>query len=118
MKRTNPDFINGIPELLILQLLALGPMHGYEIVQAIKRRSDGVFSFGEGCVYPILHRLVADSIVSSRRALVAGRSRVVYEITAKGQKRLTQGRNSWKRVATAVGKLLDGGGASGTPVVD
>ena len=56
-KRTNPDFLNGVPELLILSLLARRPMYGYELVQAIRQSTQGTLEFGEGCVYPVLHRL-------------------------------------------------------------
>ena len=56
-KRTNPDFLNGVPELLLLRLLARQPMYGYELVQRIRLQSDSALEFGEGCIYPILHRL-------------------------------------------------------------
>jgi hypothetical protein len=53
-------FIDGVPELLLLRLLAQNEMYGYELVAKIHSISDGAFSFGEGCIYPILHRLVGD----------------------------------------------------------
>ena len=56
-RATNPAFLNGVPELLILRLLAARPMYGYELVQGIRRATDGSLEFGEGCIYPILHRL-------------------------------------------------------------
>ena len=71
-RRTNPPFLNGVPELLVLQLLARKPMYGYELVQAIKTTTDHAFEFGEGCIYPILHRLEADRMLSARRETVAG----------------------------------------------
>src|SRR5438067_727798 len=79
MKKTNPEFLNGVPELLILKLLGQKPMHGYDLVQAIKVSSDSKLEFGEGCVYPILHRLEAQKYLSNRRELVGGRSRIVYD---------------------------------------
>ena len=66
-KRTNPDFLNGVPELLLLHLLARRPMYGYELVQAIRQATSGMLEFGEGCVYPILHRLESDGLLGSRR---------------------------------------------------
>ncbi len=80
-RRTNPDFLNGVPELLILRLLSQKPMYGYELVQNIKLLSSGQFEFGEGCVYPLLHRLEAEGALASRRENVAGRSRVVYRVS-------------------------------------
>ena len=66
-KRTNPDFLNGVPELLILSLLSRRPMYGYELVQAIRQSTAGTLEFGEGCVYPILHRLEAEGLLGGKR---------------------------------------------------
>jgi PadR family transcriptional regulator PadR len=68
-----------------------------------------VLEFGEGCIYPILHRLESAGHVSSRREIVSGRSRVVYRLTANGRKRLRERAASWQRVAAAVNRVLLGG---------
>jgi PadR family transcriptional regulator, regulatory protein PadR len=112
-KRTNPDFLNGVPELLILHLLSRQPMYGYELVKAIHQSSQEVFDFGEGCIYPILHRLESEGVLSSRRALVSGRSRVVYRLTASGSTRLEQTRTTWHEVARAMSRVLQGGKHAG-----
>lgn len=108
-KRTNPDFLNGVPELLILSLLSRRPMYGYELVQAIRRSTGGTLEFGEGCVYPILHRLEADGLLGGKRETVGGRSRVVYRVTVKGTKRLAGSTASWQKVVEAVNQALHGG---------
>src|SRR5579871_4161339 len=95
-KRTNPDFLNGVPELLILQLISRQPMYGYELVQAIKSSSGNVLEFGEGCIYPILHRLEAEGLLASQREIVSGRSRVVYHVTARGKKHLSRTVVDWR----------------------
>lgn len=109
LKRTNPDFLNGVPELLILSLLARRPMYGYELVQAIRRSTGGTLEFGEGCVYPILHRLEADGLLDGKRETVGGRSRVVYCVTPKGAKRLANSAASWRKIVEAVAQALQGG---------
>src|SRR5262249_40389635 len=109
MKKTNPDFLNGVPELLILRLLNRAPLHGYDLVQAIKASSGGKLEFGEGCIYPILHRLEAQSYVSSRRELVGGRSRIVYRLTQRGRRRLAESWNAWKQVVAGITAVLEGG---------
>lgn len=114
--RKGSDFLNGIPELLILRLVARQPMHGYEVVQAIRLSTEGVLAFGEGCVYPALHRLQAEGCLASRREQVGGRSRVVYRITPAGHKRLGAEAARWADVSAAVGKIL-GGGRDGSPAV-
>ena len=70
-RRTNPDFLNGVPELLILRLLCRQPMHGYELVEAIRLASGEALQFGEGCVYPVLHRLQKQRMLASRRQTVS-----------------------------------------------
>jgi PadR family transcriptional regulator, regulatory protein PadR len=108
-KRTNPDFLNGVPELLILSLLERRPMYGYELVQAIRRSTGGTLEFGEGCVYPILHRLAADGLLGAKRETVGARSRVVYRVTARGSKRLAGSAAGWRQIVEAIARALQGG---------
>jgi PadR family transcriptional regulator PadR len=105
-RRTNPPFTNGVPEMLLLHLLSREPMYGYQLVQAIKSSSQQSLEFGEGCIYPILHRLEADGLLSSKRETVAGRSRVVYRTTAAGLKQLSASVGNWDRILTAVNQVL------------
>jgi PadR family transcriptional regulator PadR len=107
-KRSNPDYLNGVPELLILQLLNRQAMHGYELVQNIRLRSGAVLEFGEGCIYPILHRLEREGFLTSQRESAGGRSRVVYRLSSKGSLRLAESRSLWQRVAGAVRLVLEG----------
>jgi PadR family transcriptional regulator PadR len=107
-KRTNPDFLNGVPELLLLKLLARQPMYGYELVQSIKLESAAALEFGEGCVYPVLHRLERARLLTSRRETVGGRSRVVYRLTPAGAGKLEESVSAWKRVVQAIGRILEG----------
>ncbi len=106
MAKTNPSFLNGVPELLVLQLLSRHECYGYEIVQAIREKSSDAFRFGEGCIYPYLHYLEEGKLVSSRRAAVGGRTRHYYRLTAKGKKRLEQLIAEWNRVAHGVALIM------------
>ena len=94
--------LDGVPELLILRLLAHEEMYGYQLVSEIQRRSDGAFEFGEGCIYPVLHRLVAQKQLLERQQEVSGRIRRYYRLSAPGKKRLAQLENTWKQVSTAI----------------
>jgi PadR family transcriptional regulator, regulatory protein PadR len=109
MKRTNPDFLNVVPELLILSLLGRRPMYGYELVQAIRSSTQGTLEFGEGCVYPILHRLESEGLLGSKRETVGGRSRVVYRVTAKGTKHFIGAATTWRQIVAAIDGALQGG---------
>jgi PadR family transcriptional regulator, regulatory protein PadR len=108
-KETNPNFMNGVPELLILRLLQEEEMYGYEIVQAIRSRSDAVVAVGEGVVYPVLHGLEQDGALRSRRKTVNGRSRIYYSVTAAGSRRLADLSKTWNNLATAIQAMLAGG---------
>ena len=94
--RKHSDFLNGVPELLLLRLLARRPMYGYELGQGIRLETGGAIEFGEGCIYPILHRLEAESMILGTRETVAGRSRVVYRITDAGRGRLAETTSRWE----------------------
>ncbi len=108
-RETNPNFMNGVPELLILRLLQQEEMYGYEIVQAIHNRTDAVIAVGEGVVYPVLHGLERGGALKSRRKTVNGRSRIYYSVTAKGSHRLADLAQSWTDLAGAIQKMLKGG---------
>jgi PadR family transcriptional regulator PadR len=108
-RKTNPDFLNGVPELLVLELLSRRPMYGYELVQTIRDESGGALAFGEGCIYPLLHKLEARGDLASRRIDFGGRSRVVYRVTPKGGKQRAASLAQWSEVVAAVGRILQGG---------
>ena len=108
-RKTNPSFLNGVPEMLLLHLLDARPMYGYELVQAIRAATGDRLEFGEGCVYPILHRLEAQGLLASRRQSAAGRSRVVYRMTRQGRQQLARTVVDWQRVVAAVSECLQGG---------
>jgi PadR family transcriptional regulator, regulatory protein PadR len=107
MAKTNPNFLNGVPEMVVLQLLSQKEMYGYELVRAIEAKSNEAFAFGEGCIYPILHYLEETKLVNSRRAQVEGRTRNYYQITARGRKRLDELTGEWKQVANGVAAVLE-----------
>jgi PadR family transcriptional regulator, regulatory protein PadR len=107
MKKTNPSFLNGVPELLVLRLLSCREMYGYQIVEEIQTQTGAALSFGEGCIYPYLHYLEAEKQVSSQRREVDGRNRNYYKLTARGWKRLEELTTEWKRVTTGVSLLME-----------
>ena len=108
-RETNPNFMNGVPELLILRLLQRGEMYGYEIVQAIREQTAAVIAVGEGVVYPVLHGLESDGALRSRRKKVNGRSRIYYSVTPRGSRRLADLSETWTNLAGAIHRMLMGG---------
>ena|SRR5579872_4184658 len=108
-RQANPNFMNGVPELLILRLLQQEELYGYEIVQAIRSRTDAVIAVGEGVVYPVLHGLERDGALRSRRKTVSGRSRIYYSVTRVGARRLADLSENWTNLTAAIQKMLTGG---------
>ena len=104
----NPNFLNGVPELLVLQLLKGREMYGYEVVQAIKDATGETIVVGEGVVYPVLHMLEREGALQSRRQPVSGRSRIYYSLTPAGERRLQEVAGSWQRIAQAIRNVLEG----------
>jgi PadR family transcriptional regulator, regulatory protein PadR len=108
-RETNPNFMNGVPELLILRLLKQEEMYGYEIVQAIHDNSGAIISIGEGVVYPVLHGLERDGALKARRKTVNGRTRIYYSVTSAGSRRLATLSESWINLTAAIQTMLTGG---------
>lgn len=101
--------MNGVPELLILRLVQQEEMYGYEIVQAIRGRTDSVIAIGEGVVYPVLHGLERDGALRSRRKTINGRSRIYYSVTPAGTRRLADLAEGWTHLTAAIQTILTGG---------
>jgi len=98
VERNNPPFMSGVPELLLLKLLAEDELYGYEIVRKIRVATGDAISLGEGVVYPVLHALEAAGALRSRRRMVNGRERVYYTATKQGRTRLARLAEHWTRI--------------------
>jgi PadR family transcriptional regulator len=93
-------------ELLVLTALKTEPGHGYSIIRAVRDRSDGEFELLEGSLYPALHRLERDRVVTSSWSSVAGRKRRVYKLSRKGRAVLEQQERDWRRFERAMNLVL------------
>ena len=107
MAQTNPPFMSGVPELLLLRLLDQREMYGYELVRAVRKVTGEAISLGEGVIYPALHSLERNGALKSRRKPVGGRTRVYYALTAKGRQRLDKLRNDWRRIQGGITNALE-----------
>ena len=101
------ELLKGHLDFLILAALEGRPAHGYAIVEALRRRSGGVFGLPEGTVYPALHRLERSSLLASRWSEFAGRRRRTYRLTSKGSRALAQHRQEWSAFSRAVTAALE-----------
>ena len=109
MAQTNPPFMSGVPELLVLRILAGREMYGYELVKAVRLVTGQAIGLGEGVVYPVLHGLERSGALKPKRKTVNGRTRVYYSVTAKGQRRLEHLSEEWRRVSGGINSALGEG---------
>jgi transcriptional regulator len=101
------QLLRGTLDLLLLQALSRGPLHGYAIARFIERETGDALSVEEGSMYPALHRLEAAGVVSARWAVnEQGRRARVYRLTPDGRARLAAHKRSWAAFVTAVGRLV------------
>ena len=107
MAQSNPPFMSGVPELLLLRLLDQNEMYGYELVRSIRVATGEAISLGEGVIYPVLHGLERNGSLKSRRKAVSGRTRVYYCLTSKGKTRLKKLRLDWKRIQGGITNALE-----------
>ena len=103
MKNTEQrDLFPGALEMMILRTLKRQPMHGYALVQHIKRASDDLLQIEEGSLYPALQRLLKDGLLKAEWGVSSTNRRVrTYKITSAGEKHL-------QREVTSFEKMLDG----------
>ncbi len=101
------ELAKGTAEPLVLKVLSEGPQHGYAILQTIRERSDDLLDFTEGTIYPLLHNLESEGLVSSEwQTLPSGRRRKVYRITPAGARRLSEAAQQWSHFRAAVDSIL------------
>jgi PadR family transcriptional regulator PadR len=99
----------GSTPVLILSLLAEQPMYGYQIAQELEQRSEGYFTMKEGLLYPALHQMERDDLLSSEWRTVAGaRRRKYYFITEKGHKALANSVAEWTTFTKKLMQVIGG----------
>lgn len=102
----NKELVKGSTVILILTLLEKKEMYGYEMTKEIEKKSDGIFSFKEGTLYPILHTLESDKMVESYWSEYEGRRRKYYRITDKGKLMLKDKKQEWRLFRSTVDRVL------------
>ena len=105
--KINKELLKGSTTVLILSLLNRKDMYGYEMIKEIELRSNGIFSFKEGTLYPILHNLEnANYIEAYWDDSNSGRKRKYYKITDSGKKILFEKESEWKLFSETVNNIL------------
>ena len=101
------EFLKGTLDMLILKIVALGPVHGYAISQRIQQISKDVFQVQQGSLYPALHRLEDRGWLQAEwRNTETGREAKFYSLTRKGRHQLESEVRNWEQITGAVALIL------------
>src|SRR5207237_9739212 len=107
MPMEKSDLLQGTLDLLILKIVALGPVHGYGISQRIRQISKQVLQVQQGSLYPALHRLEKRGWLEAHWGESDnGRQAKFYKLSSKGRKQLAAEQSNWNRLADAVSLIL------------
>ncbi len=100
------EMMRGAGPTAVMHLLGDGEMYGYELIDLLTRKSQGIFELGQSTLYPMLYNLESKGLVSSReKAGSNGRKRRYYRLTAKGRKKLDLDRQQWASLVEGMGAL-------------
>ena len=107
MADSKSDLPQGTLDLLILKVVALGPVHGYSVAQRLQQVSRDVVQVPQGSLYPALHRLENRGLLAAEwRQTDSGRDAKFYRLTRKGKTQLEMQTASWRRLSDAVALIL------------
>ncbi len=102
------ELLKGSTDSLLLSLIGNKPMYGYQLIKEMERRSAGYFRFGEGTLYPALHRLEKSGLIRGQwQRSLTGQERRYYYLTEKGELVLREKAAEWQRFATAVNRIIE-----------
>jgi len=107
MREDKSEFLKGTLDMLILKVVALGPIHGYAIAQRMRQISRDFFLLQQGSLYPALHRLEDRGWLKAEwKPTETGRDAKFYALTPKGRKQLEAEVKDWEQLTDAVALIL------------
>lgn len=98
--------LSGSMTMLLLKLLEEKDMYGYEMIDALRKKSSNVFELKAGTLYPLLHGMEEKGLLTSYEQEYAGKTRKYYSITKDGKSFLERKTSEWKEYQDAVSKVL------------
>jgi PadR family transcriptional regulator PadR len=104
--RIERELMRGAGPLAVLKLLQRHEMYGYELVEALSARTDGVLAMGQSTLYPLLYNLEAKGLIKATwREGETGKQRKYYALTSKGKARLAKDEAQWSALTAAMASL-------------
>ena len=103
------ELLQGTLDMLVLRALLFGPLHGHAIATHIQRTSEDVLRVDHGSLYPALYRLKKRGWITAGWERMPDRNREAkyYRLTAAGRKRLASEHSKWRRLARAIGLVME-----------
>ena len=106
--KLNKELLKGSTNMLVLSILQEQNMYGYQMIKELKAKSQNVFEFQEGTLYPILHSLEEKNYITSYWDESGAKKRKYYSITKEGKKHLKEKKEEWKTFYTGVNQVVGG----------
>ena len=106
--KLNKELLKGSTNMLVLSLLEEKNMYGYEMIKELTIKSENVFEFKEGTLYPILHNLEEKNYITSYWDETGAKKRKYYTITKQGKKHLKEKKEEWKIFSGGINQVLGG----------
>ena len=106
--KINKELLKGSTELIVLGVLDNENMYGYQMIKELKEKSENVFEFQEGTLYPILHKLEEKGWILSYWDVIGGKKRKYYSITKDGKKQLKSKKEEWQIFSTSMNQIIGG----------
>jgi transcriptional regulator len=101
------ELLQGTLDLLILRTLVFGPQHGQGIARSIQQTSEEALLVEHGALYPALQRLEAQGWIAARWGTSTNNRKArFYTLTQAGRKQLVKESTRWRRLVTAIGRIL------------
>src|ERR1017187_350756 len=101
------DRVQGTLDLLLLKILALGPMHGWAVSQRLKQISSNVLTVSDGSLYPSLHKLEQEGWIAAEwKTSELGRRAKFYSLTRLGRRELAKQAADWERLSQAITHVM------------
>lgn len=106
--RISKELIKGSTTMLILELLENENMYGYQMIKKLSEKSENIFELKEGTLYPILHSLEENDLITSYWDNSTAKRRKYYTITEKGKKQLKERKKEWELFSKGINKVIGG----------
>lgn len=106
--KVSKELLKGSTTMLILEMLKDENMYGYQMIKRLSEKSENIFELKEGTLYPILHGLEENDLITSYWDETFAKKRKYYAITEKGKKNLKEKKEEWKTFSNGINRVIGG----------